>query len=408
MNTAIRPGTEPAVIDLADAEYWRDPHRALREAREQYPVAMASTGEPIVLRYRDVDALASDSRMNSNALAFVEGQVDSGPLVDWWRLMLTNLNGPNHVRLRGLVSRAFTPRQVDDKRPRIRELTRELIDRHADAREFDVLHDFSHELPIRLICEVLGVPAQHHEDFSRWSTDLGAALSSIITPELRMAGEEAATQMSDAVRDLLKRRRVAPEDDLLSALIRSADEMDERFSDDDLLVLVINLIFGGHDSSRSMLAVAVAMFLTHPDQLARLRDDPSLAASAGEEVLRVEPIVPVLSREPSEDLEVAGVKLPSGKPVLLSILSANRDPDVFANPDRFDIARGDARSFSFGWSAHHCLGAALARAEIQEVVPEFFSACREVELLIDAPEWVPFANLRRIEQLPIRFEPARG
>lgn len=182
--------------------------------------------------------------------------------------------------------------------------------------------------------------------------------------------------------------------------------MDEAFSDEDLVVLVINLIFGGHDSSRSMLAIAVALLVTHPEQLAQLRRHPELAARAGDEILRYEPIVPVLSRESTLDFEIEGVTIRAGEPFWLSVLAANRDPLVFADPDRFDITRDASRSFSFGWGAHRCLGAAFARVEIQEVLPVFFECCREVELEVDVPRWVPFANLRRLEALPIRFEPA--
>ncbi len=405
-ETAGADGAGPATIDVTDERYWQQPHRVLREARARHPVARASTGEPIVLRYADVESLASDHRHPSNALAFVESQVDSGPLVDWWRLMLTNLNGPEHRRLRSLVNRAFTPRSAERKRARIRELTREILGRHAEAGRLDVIADFSHELPIRLICETLGVPAEHQEAFSVWSTDLGSALSSVITPELRRAGETAATELSQAVRDLLGERRRAPRDDLLSELIRAADAMEERFSDEDLVVLVINLIFGGHDSSRSMLAVAVALLVEHPDELGRLRDDPGLAESAGDEVLRFEPIVPVLAREAGADLELAGVRIREGETFWLSILSANRDPDRFDAPDRFDVGRSGPHSFSFGWGAHRCLGAAFARVEIQEAIPAFFDFCREVELSGGMPPWVPFANLRRLERLPITFRPA--
>jgi cytochrome P450 len=396
---------EPAIVDVTDAAYWQDPHSVLRAAREQHPVAMASTGEPIVLRYADVERLASDHLNRSNALAFVERQVSSGPLVDWWRLMLTNLNGPEHRRLRNLVNKAFTPRSVDAKRVRVRELTREILSRHYDAGELDVIADFSHELPIRLICETLGVPEEHHDAFSRWSTDLGSALSSVLTPELQHAGEEAAMQLSAASHALLNERRRAPQDDLLSDLIRAADEMEERFTDEDLVVLVINLIFGGHDSSRGMLAVAVALLVSHPDELARLLREPGLAAKAGEEILRYEPLVPVLARERDEDFEMEGVTIPAGQPFLLSVLSANRDPSAFPDPDRFDIAREGVHSFSFGWGAHRCLGAAFAQAEIQEVLPTFFECCRDVELIAE-PRWVPFANLRRVDAVPIRFKPA--
>jgi cytochrome P450 len=320
--------------------------------------------------------------------------------------MLTNLNGPDHRRLRSLVNRAFTPRSADEKRARVRELTREIVGRHLDAGRLDVIDDYSHELPIRLICETLGVPQEHQEAFSLWSTHLGSALSSVLTPELQTLGERAAVELSDAVRDLLAMRRKAPRDDLLSSLIRMADELDDPFSDEDLVVLVINLIFGGHDSSRSMLAVAVALLVMHPAELEKFRKSPGLAATAGEEILRYEPIVPVLARESLEGFEIAGVEIAAGEPFWLSVLSANRDEAVIEDPDRFDIARSGPHSFSFGWGAHRCLGAAFALVEIQEALPAFFDCVRNVELLVDEPRWVPFANLRRLESLPIAFDPA--
>lgn len=398
-------GSEPATIPIEDPAYWQDGHRFLREARERHPVAIASTGEPIVLRYADVERLASDHRILSNALAFVESQVDEGPLVEWWRRMLTNLNGPAHRRLRNLVNRAFTPRSADEKRARIRTLTDELLAPHREAGHLDVIGDFSHDLPIRLICETLGVPAEHQAAFSVWSTDLGSALSSVLTPELRARGETAATELSQAVLDLIRLRRKTPSEDLLSDLIRAADELDEGFDDDDLVVLVINLIFGGHDSSRSMIAVAVALLVLHDAELARLRADPKLVVSAGDEILRFEPIVPVLAREATEPFAIEGVTIEAGQPFLLSILSANRDPAVFPEPDRLDVGRRGAHSFSFGWGAHRCLGAAFALAEIQEVLPVFFERLREIELVETPPRWVPFSNLRRLESLEIRFAP---
>ena len=391
---------------MTDAGFWQDPHRVIREARRQAPVAITTTGEPIALGYADVERLASDPRTKSNALDIVERHVDTGPLVTWWRRMLTNLNGPEHLRLRALVSRAFTPRSVDATRPRMRELSREILTRHFEAGKLDVLHDFAHELPIRLMCELLGVPGEHHDDFSRWSTALGEALSAVPTPELIRDGEDAVEGMGRSVHQLLEERRRKPREDLLTALIQAAADFPQPVDDEALVVLVINLIFGGHDTSRGMLAIAVALLVRHPAELRRLHEQPSLAASAGDEVLRYEPLVPVMAREAQQDLEVAGWPLPAGSTFLLSILAANRDPEIFPDPDRFDIARDDPHSFSFGWSAHRCLGAALARAEIQEVIPEFFACCREVELLVEAPRWVPFANLRRIESLPVRFEPS--
>jgi cytochrome P450 len=392
---------EPAVLDLADAAIWQDLHTPLRLARERHPVALTPGGERLVLRYADVEALSSDPRIVSNAVPIVTRHgVTGGPLLAWWRRMLTNQNGPEHVRLRALVSRAFTPRRIESQRPRIRELAVGLVRARIDRGEIELIEAVTDVLPIVLMCEILGVDAEGHPDFARWSTDLGRALTQVMTPETLRAGDEAATRLGAAVAALLSERRARPGDDLLSALVAASEQGPDRFAEEDLVTLVINLLFGGHDTSRSMLSIGMALLLQHPRELARLRSEPSLAASAGEEILRCEPPIAVLAREPVEDIELGGVVLPKGEMVLLSVLSANRDPRVFSEPDRFDVARRSPRAFHFGWGPHHCLGAALARAEVQEAIPALLEAF-DFELC-EAPRWVPFAAIRRLEGVRVR------
>ena len=398
----------PAVIDLTDTGFWDDPHSALRRAREQFPVAETETGDRMILRYADVEALAGDRRVISNALALITRLVDEGPLVDWWKRMLTNLNGPEHVRLRQLVSRAFTPQSVERTRPAIRRLTREILARHADSGTIDLFHDWAHELPIRLMCDMLGFDETLHADFSRWSTDLGRVVSAVMTPELRRAGEDAVVNMNAAISVALDERRRSPRDDLLSALLAAAEEFEEPVPEEDLLTLVVNILFGGHDTSRSTLAVAAMLLLQHPEQLGALRRDPSLMPSAAEEILRFEPVIIWMGREPKEDLEVAGLTLPEAKPFMLSILSANRDPEVFEEPDCFDIARKRPRNITFGWGSHVCLGAHLARAELYEGIAELLRICASIEFAADEPRWLPFGFIRRLDQVRVRFEPAAG
>jgi hypothetical protein len=393
-----------AVIDLTDAAFWADSHAALRAARERHPIALTQDGAPIVLRHADVERLATDARVASNALDFVLSGIPSGPLADWWRHMLTNLNGPRHLELRGLVSRAFTPRAVERVRPRIGALAREILRRHAGAGTLEFSETLADELPIRLICEMLGVPERDHADFARWSTALGRVLAAVQTPELRREGESAALAMNARIAELIRARRAAPRGDLLSALLDAAAHSETAIDDAELVTLVVNLIFGGHDTSRSMLTIGLALLLFHPDELRKLRADPGLAASAGEEILRVEPIVPWMAREARAEIELpAGARLRPGDVFFLSILAANRDPEVFPDPDRFDIARRGARSFSFGWGPHVCLGASLARAEVQEALPAILDACAELEPQIERPTWVPHTFIRRIEGLPLRF-----
>lgn len=401
-------GDPPARIDLTALGFWDDPHGVLRTAREQHPVAFTQTGDPMILRYDDVQSLAADPRVVSNALAFVNGQVEAGPLVEWWSAMLTNLNGPRHVQLRQLVSRAFTPRSIDRERPRIRQMTREILARHAASGEIDLYETWAHELPIRMLCHMLGFPEDRHEDFSRWSTNIARVIASVMTPELRRDGEDAVVNLNREIAQAIAERRTAPRDDLLTALVKQADASPDSVLESDLLTLVINLIFGGHDTSRSMLAVTVMMLLRHPDQLTRLRSDPSLMAGAVEEVLRCEPAIIWMAREATQDLEVGGISIAAGQSFTLSILSANRDPRRFDDPDRFDITRESGRTTSFGWGPHVCLGAHLARAELQEAVGELLRVCEELEFDGDEPRWLPYGFIRAIDHLRVRFRPRPG
>jgi cytochrome P450 len=392
---------EPALIDLSDPEFWQDPHPVLRAARERHPVARSTSGQHWVLRSDWVERLAVDARVESGSLDVLTRHGISGPVLDWWRLMLTNLNGPQHARLRGLVSRAFTPRAVERLRPRIREHAGALLRRAAAAGELDLVADFAHELPSLLLCDLLGVPERDRADFAGWSTQLGRVLAEVMTPELLAATEQAVLGLDEAVAALIAQRRRKPTQDLLGALVAAADASDEDFGDDELGVLAINLLFGGHDSSRSLIGVAALLLLQHPDQLERLRRDPALIPGAVEEILRYEPVIGSMGRVPREPLEVEGVTLPAGQSVMLSLVAANRDPAVFEDPDRFDVSRPIRRSMAFGWGPHHCLGASLARAELAEVLGVWLR-CPRLELAISRPRWVPFTYIRRLEALPVR------
>jgi cytochrome P450 len=394
-----------AIVDLADPDYWQDPHSVLRAARGQGDVAWTATGDAIVLRYDEVDRLARDPRVISNALPMLEQVgVVSGPLHAWWARMLTNRNGAFHDDLRRLVSRAFTPRSIEVLRPRIRARVRAILHASAERGELDVVRDLADPLPIWMMCELLGVDEEEHATFAAWSSDLGDALASVMTSERRTRAEQALVGFDRRIRELFTLRRRQPREDLLSALLAEAKAAGPAFDDTELVTLVINLIFGGHDTSRSVITSAIALLTAHPGELERLRREPGLAPAAAEEVLRFEPPVAVLGREPVETLETKGTKLEAGKMFFLSVLAANRDPEVFSEPDRFDIGREAKLSFSFGWGSHFCLGAALARAEVQEVLRGIAGDTRRIERVGAAPRQVPFVSIRRLESFSVRVE----
>jgi hypothetical protein len=394
-----------AIIDMADPAYWQDPHAVLRAARAQGDVAWTATGDAIVLRYDEVDRLARDPRIVSNALPMLEQVgVVSGPLHAWWTRMLTNRNGAFHDDLRRLVSRAFTPRSIEALRPRIRARVRAMLLAGADKGELDVVRDLADPLPIWMMCDLLGIDEADHATFAAWSTDLGDALASVMTPARRGRAEKALVGFDERIRALFAERRRQPREDLISRLLAEAEQAGPAFDDTELVTLVINLIFGGHDTSRSVLTTAFALLTAHPSELERLRREPDRAAAAVEEILRMEAPVAVLGREPDEPVETRGAKLEAGKMFFLSVLAANRDPEVFADPDRFDIGREPKRSFSFGWGSHFCLGAALARAEVVETLRGVVGDTRSIERIGPAPKQVPFVSIRRLETFSVRIQ----
>ncbi len=358
----------------------------------------------MLLTYEAVDEALRDPRLSTFALDSLlagNGVVD-GPLYDWCHRIMLGMNPPGHTRLRGLVSRAFTPNRVEAVRARTREKARALIYRHRDDGRMDWVHDVAHELPIWVVCELVGVPTADRDRFKQWTIDVGLVFTNVLTPGERLIAEDALAGLFGYVRELVADRRSTPRDDLLSDLVHAEAEGD-RLSEAELEAMVANLLNGGHETTRSLLSIALAVLLAHPDQLELLRGDPGLVPGCVEEVLRYESPIVSTMRITNEPVELSGVALRAGEPVVLSFLAGNRDPARFDDPDRFDVRRTDVRPVSFGFGIHHCIGAALARLEAQETLAELVTSCRSVELEIPEPVWVPFLQVRRIESLPISF-----
>jgi cytochrome P450 len=392
-------------IDYADPGYWADPHPVLRKAREQHPLARASIGYWLVLRHSDVEALLRSPALVVPGAEILAAQgITQGPLAEWWPLILFNTNPPTHTRLRALLSRAFTPRRVEALRPRIRAIAHALLDRHCATGRADLVADFAHELPIIAMCELLGVPAGEHPRFIEASTELALSFSLDVPPELRARIERALLALYDYTDELLERRRTQPGPDLLSALI-AAEEAGDRLSARELRALTVNLLLAGHDTTRSLLSIGAWLLGSRPDVWELVRREPARLAPAVEEILRFEPVAEGVARKVAEPLELGGIALRPGELLFLSLLSANRDPAVFAEPDRFDVLRADNRHLSFGRGLHFCLGASLARAEAQEGFAVLLERLCELELCLERPRWQAFTANRRIESLPVRFRP---
>jgi hypothetical protein len=388
-------------IDTLDEKYDASIHTAHREAREQLWYARTPVGL-IFLRHEDVLWLLRDPRWRQlGADALVGAGITEGPLWDWFHEMMSTKEGEDHARLRRLVSRAFTPRRIEGLRPLMRSTAHDLIDRFVDRGSCEFVSAFAAPYPVRVISALLGVPPEDFERFHAWSRDLSLAFGSRLGSE-RARIESALVSLNGYVDDLLAARAAKPEDDLISDLV-AVEEEGDRLSREELRALVTVLIFGAQDTTQCQLACAAATFIDHPDQWTRLAEDPDLVVSAAEEVLRFEPAGSGSPRVATVDIEYKGLSIEAGTVALPSGPAANRDPKVYPDPDVFDMTRRHAEPMlTFGGGAHYCLGASLARIEIQEALAILSKRLPHLAANGEA-RWRTGSLIRGPEVLPIRF-----
>jgi cytochrome P450 len=349
-------------------------------------------------------ALLKDRRLSFPSVELLELQgLNDGIVYDRTTNGLMAQSGQPHARLRRLVSAAFTPRQVERLRPRLRDYLSKLWQDIADAGRCEVVTALARPLPSMAIAELLGVPGDAAL-LARWSGSLQAVFDMDMTA--RRAEIEAAYREAQVyVLDLVAKRREEPGEDLLSALVHH-EEKGDRLSDDEIVTLSASVIAGGTDTTESQLAHGLRLFADHPDQWNRLGDDPALAEQAIQEILRFEPIAPFTARIVREELEVAGVIFPVGTVIFVCAATANRDPGTYANPGRFDIFadRGGAQVLTFGFGTHFCAGAHLARAELTEALaflaPRMRNLKHDGEPVLGTP-----TGIYTVRSLPVRFTP---
>ncbi len=359
-------------FDPLSPEFQRDPYPTYRRIREEDPIWLY---EPLntwlVTRHADVTAILRDPRFrtsdmsrNSDLLPLAERNPGIALVLQAFGNMMLFQDPPDHTRLRGLVNKAFTPRRIEGLRPRIQSIVDELLDACEARGEFDLIADFAVPLPVIVIAELLGVPPEDRGRLKDWSRRLAVMLDGTV----RMAGiPDAAGAGGELVEYLVRivaARRRAPRDDLLSAMI-AAQDRDDALTDMELLSNSVLILIAGHETTTNLIGNGMVSLLERPGELARLRREPELARSAVEELLRFDSPVQLTSRYPLADLEWDGRKFRANQEVNLMLGAANRDPAVFAEPDRLDLARADNRHVAFGFGAHFCLGAPLARLEGQ-------------------------------------------
>lgn len=361
----------------------------------------------LITRYEDALAILKDQRFIKDyrrLLTSEQLEQSQGNLYHMMNTHLLSFDPPDHTRLRALVNISFTPRLVEQWRERVQAITNELIDaiEQQEEREVDLIDAFAFPLPIVVITEMLGVPSEDRAKFRAWSN---ALLDGAGNPETFKQNREKMFEFAMYLTNLIAAKRQQPADDLIGLLLQAEADGD-KLNETELLAMIFLLLVAGHETTVNLLGNGTLALLQHPDQLQKLRDDPTLIRGAVEEFLRFHSPVSIgTNRWAGEDLEFGGKQMRRGDPVLVGLAAANHDPDEFERPDELDITRKENRHLAFGMGIHYCLGAPLARMEGQIAINTLLRRLPNLRLAV-APEeltWRPSMLLFGVSKLPIRF-----
>lgn len=379
----IVEGTTPVRPDapqLVPPEEWADPHPHYHRMRAETPIlSVPEWDEYVFTRFDDCERILRDPTMSADPdrrrldIPFM----DFGGM-DRPRSMLM-MDAPDHTRLRKLVSKAFTPRTVEQLRPHVAELAAGML-ADVDPTGFDLIASLGFPLPVTVICELLGVPAEDQHLFGPWSSDASRMLDANLDEATIQRGLLAFMSLVNYLNGIFEERRAAPRDDLLSALL-AAEEEGDRLTEEELRATVVLLFVAGHETTMNLIGNGAVALLRQRDQWERLVADPSLAPGAVEEVLRFDGPVHLTGRTATVPTTIDDVEVEPGQGLVTLLAAANRDPERFPEPDRLDISRADSHHLTFSQGAHYCLGAALARLEGQEVFKQLTKRFPNLELI---------------------------
>ncbi|MFI5615045.1 cytochrome P450 [Amycolatopsis sp. NPDC051903] len=390
------------LAELLDPRNRADPYAVYSGWREKAPVVRAG-GPFVVLGHGEAEQVLRGAEFGHPAPEVVDGGDPDHPVDARGRVVraFVYLNPPDHTRLRRLVSKAFTPRVVEELKPRIEALAAEAVDRILDAGGANLMAALAVPLPVTVIAELLGVPLEDRERFGDWSAAMARASDPgfLLPPGVGERAAQARREFIAYFRDLAAERRRKPGEDLLSALVAVSDQ-GETLSEGELLVTLTLLLLAGHVTTTNLIGNGVLALLRHPEQYAALSRDASLVDGAVEEILRYDSPIQLAPRTALDDAKLGDVELAAGDSVLVLVGAANRDPRAHHAPDTFDITRPPARHLAFGHGIHFCLGAPLARLEGRTVLRELARRAPGLRLGGE-PEWAATATLRGLSVLPV-------
>lgn len=394
---------------LWDTSMRRNPQAIYAQMREHDPVYPATgpvSGNRFwfFTRYHDVQAVLKDPRFGKDprnlptevGKRFIAAEPD--PIFEAINRHMLNLDPPDHTRLRALVHKAFTPKVIEDMRPRIAQIARDLLDEMAGSNETDLIEAYAFPLPITVIAELLGIPAADRDKFRKWTKTL-------LEGNSEADSRESAMEFGMYMNALADERHANPRSDILSNLVH-AEEQGDRLDRMELLSMLFLLLVAGHETTVNLIGNGMLALLTHPDQHLKLRDNPTLIGSAVEEILRYNgPVETPTIRFAMEDIAWDGHWIKAGDMLMPSLLGANRDPAVFPDPDRFDITRTPNPHVAFGFGIHYCLGAPLARMEGTIAINALLARYPNLRLNADPDtlEWTDQLLIHGLRGLPVAY-----
>ncbi len=389
-------------------EVHANPYPMYISLRAEDPVQWSELMESWILtRYDDIVAVLADSRFSADRRQAQNRYAQQAQKIaeefgafGRTQTMLTS-DPPLHTRLRKLVSKAFTPRMVDGLLPRIQEIVDERLDAVQEAGRMEIIQDLAYPLPVIVIAEMLGIPPRDRDQFKLWSDEIILTLNGPFTsPDMLERARKSAHELTEYFRGVIEERRKEPGSDLISGLI-AAEEQGQILSEDEMLTTAMLLLVAGNETTTNLIGNGMLALLRNPDQLRKLRDDPSLIQTAIEELLRYDGPVQATGRVATEDMEIDGHPVKKGQVAFCVLGAANRDPAKFENPDQLDVTRHPNEHVAFGDGIHFCLGAPLARAEGQIALRTLLKRFPDLSLETDNLQWGGTFILRGLKGLPI-------
>ena len=422
-----------SLSNLLRPEVRANPYPFYAQLRSQDPVYWdEEMGFWVLSCYKDIASVYTDDRFSRaqglmrgfERLPEVERQI-AEPVYRSFSRTMFYADPPYHTHLRGLMNNAFTPRRVEQMRPYIQKIVDELLDDVQAKGQMDVVHDLAYPLPVMVIAELLGLPTEDRARFKGWSDDLFAILGTVRhSPQLMERAAQSLTEMTEYMTELSRARREQPRDDLLSVLLSVVDDDEElecphphhvqgqlarddrataQLTQEELVANINILLSTGHETTTHLICNGVLALLQNPDQMQKLRDQPSLISSAIEEMLRYDNPVQITYRSALQDVALGGKQIRKGDLVNSILGSANRDLERYTEPDRFDITRNEGRHLNFGLGIHFCIGASLVRLEVEIAFNTILRRVPNLQLATENLDWQEHPVFRGLKSLPVSF-----